>query len=381
MKHYHYIFTGSGLAALMTVYKMAKSGKFKQKSILLLDENSKKTNDRTWCFWSTKKGDWEQSISKKWDSALFASAGFKCDLDLYPYQYNMIQGLDFYNQVFDFISNETNISYVNQKVTAINELENHAFVATETDSYTCDTIFNSIYNKEEVESQTKYPVLQQHFIGWFIKSKEPVFNSKQVTFMDFSVEQKGNTRFMYVLPTSTTEALLEYTLFSHQLLAKEEYEQEIKNYILKLGIDNYEIIEKEKGSIPMTCFHFWEKTTKRVLNIGTAGGWTKASTGYTFKNSDKKSTQLVAFLQEGKALHEFHKRTKFWFYDLLLLDILDKHNELGAPIFSSIFKKGNTTLIFKFLDEDTSCFEDLQVISKCPQLHFIKAIARSIRYF
>jgi lycopene beta-cyclase len=30
MKHYHYIFTGSGLAALMTVY-MAKSGKFKEK--------------------------------------------------------------------------------------------------------------------------------------------------------------------------------------------------------------------------------------------------------------------------------------------------------------------------------------------------------------
>jgi lycopene beta-cyclase len=41
MKHYH-IFTGSGLAALMTVYKMAKSGKFKKKTILLLDENQKK---------------------------------------------------------------------------------------------------------------------------------------------------------------------------------------------------------------------------------------------------------------------------------------------------------------------------------------------------
>jgi lycopene beta-cyclase len=43
------------------------------------------------------------------------------------------------------------------KVTDINELENHAYVATETDSYTCDTIFNSIYDKEGVESQTKYP--------------------------------------------------------------------------------------------------------------------------------------------------------------------------------------------------------------------------------
>jgi lycopene beta-cyclase len=33
---------------------MAKSGKFKEKTILLLDENQK-TNDRTWCFWQIEK--------------------------------------------------------------------------------------------------------------------------------------------------------------------------------------------------------------------------------------------------------------------------------------------------------------------------------------
>ena len=45
MQHYHYIFTGSGLSALMTVYEMLLSGKFKDKSILLIDENTKKAND------------------------------------------------------------------------------------------------------------------------------------------------------------------------------------------------------------------------------------------------------------------------------------------------------------------------------------------------
>lgn len=380
MKHYHYIFTGSGLSALMTVYKMAKSGKFKEKTILLLDENLKKTNDRTWCFWQIEKGDWERSISKKWNSALFANADFKRNLDLQPYQYNMIRGLDFYNQVFDFILSEKNISYVNQKVTDINELENHVFVATEKETYTCDTVFNSIYNKSEVESQTKYPVLQQHFIGWFIKSEEAVFNQEQATFMDFSVDQRGNTRFMYVLPTSKTEALLEYTLFSHQLLERSEYEEEIQKYIRKLGISNYEIIEKERGSIPMSCYPFWKKNTKRVLNIGTAGGWTKASTGYTFKNSDKKSTELIEFIQKDSDLRKFHKKTKFWFYDLLLLDILDRHNEMGAHLFSSMFKKGDSTLIFKFLDEETSLLEDIQVILKCPKMPFISALIRSIKY-
>lgn len=381
MKHYNYIFTGAGLSALMTVYKMALSGKFKDKTILLIDEDVKKTNDRTWCFWKENDSVWEKSISKKWNSALFANADFRRDLDLSPYQYNMVQGLDFYNQVFESILKEAKIHFVNQKVLDINEIPNHVYVATETDSYTCDTLFNSIYKKQEVENQTKFPVLQQHFIGWFIKSEQSVFNPEQATFMDFSVEQKGNTRFMYVLPTSKTEALLEYTLFSHQLLEKSEYEQEIQKYIQKLGIINYAIKEKERGSIPMSCYPFWEKNTNRVLNIGTAGGWTKASTGYTFKNSDKKSTQLIAFLLTKQDLSKFHKKTKFWFYDLLLLDILDRHNELGASLFSSMFKKEDSTLIFKFLDEETSLIEDIKIILKCPRMPFIKALIRSLRYF
>ncbi|MDI5948387.1 lycopene cyclase family protein [Flavobacterium sp. LB2P87] len=374
MKHYDYIFTGAGLSTLMTVYKMVQSGKFKNTSILLLDEDTKKTNDRTWCFWKTNDSVWEQSISKKWDSALFANENFRRDLDLQPYHYNMVKGLDFYNQVFDLLSKQENITFVNQKVLEIEESETIILVQTESESFSCSKLFNSIYNKHKADNQTKYPVLQQHFIGWFIKSEQAVFNSEQATFMDFSVEQKGNTRFMYVLPISKTEALLEYTLFSHQHLKTEEYENEIQQYIEKLGITNYEIVEKEQGSIPMTCYPFWKSNTKNVLNIGTSGGWTKASTGYTFKNSDKKSSELVAFLQRETDFTKFHKKTKFWFYDLLLLDILDRKNELGSHIFSSMFKKGNPSLIFKFLDEETSFIEDIKVILKCPKMLFIKAL-------
>lgn len=374
MKHYDYIFTGAGLSALMTVYKMVQSGSFADKSILLLDENSKKTNDRTWCFWKTTDSIWEPAISKKWNSALFANAAFRRDLDLQPYHYNMVKGLDFYNQVFDLLSKQTNVTFLNQKVLTIEESETIILVQTESESFSCSKLFNSIYHKQKAENQTKYPVLQQHFIGWFIKSEQAVFNNEQATFMDFSVAQKGNTRFMYVLPTSKTEALLEYTLFSHQHLKKEEYENEIQQYIQKLGITNYEIVEKEQGSIPMTCYPFWKANTKNVINIGTSGGWTKASTGYTFKNSDKKSSELVAFLQSETDFTKFHKKTKFWWYDLLLLDILDRKNELGSHIFSSMFKKGNPAVIFKFLDEETSLKEDIQVILKCPKMLFIKAI-------
>ncbi len=373
MKHYHYIFAGAGLSALMTVYEMIISGKFNDKTILLLDENPKKTNDRTWCFWDNSSL-FDAIISKKWDVALFADANFRRDLDLNPYQYKMIRGLDFYNLVFDLISKQDNIHFANQKVIDFEELGNHCIVKTETENYTCNKIFNSIYNPNLVKSQLKYPLLQQHFIGWFIKSKEEVFDKNTATFMDFSVEQRGNTRFMYVLPTSSTEALLEYTLFSKDLLSKEEYENEIQNYIKKLGISDYEIVEKEQGNIPMTSYKFWKHNTKNILHIGSVGGWTKASTGYTFKNTTKKSKALIQFLSKETDFRKFHKMDKFWFYDLLFLDVLYRRNDLGSKVFSALFKKGNPTLIFKFLDEETTFWEDLQVIWKCPKGLFVKAL-------
>ena len=373
MQHYHYIFTGSGLSALMTVYEMLLSRKFNDKSILLIDENTKKTNDRTWCFWD-EDNLFDEIASKKWNQAVFANEKFNRVLELTPYQYKKINGLDFYELVFKKISEHKNIHFLNQKVVDFSELGNHCIVKTEQETFTCNKIFNSIYNPEVVTAQNKFPLIQQHFVGWFIKSKEAVFTPNCATFMDFSVEQKGNTRFMYVLPTSENEALLEYTLFSKDLLSKAAYESEIHKYIENLGITEYEILEKEQGNIPMTCYPFWKHNTKNIINIGSAGGWTKASTGYTFKSASKKSKALVQFLKSESDFTKFHKKDKFWFYDLLLLDILSSKNELGSKIFSSMFRSGNSTVIFKFLDEETSIWEDLQVIWKCPKMIFVKAL-------
>jgi len=377
MQQAHYIFTGSGLSALLTVYEMLLSEKFKDKTILLVDENPKKTNDRTWCFWD-ENNLFDALVSKRWSQAIFANEKVNRVLSLQPYQYKKINGIDFYDLVFQKISEAKNVQFLQEKVLDYKDLGTHCEVKTANETYACNKVINSIYAPENVKSQDKFPLIQQHFIGWFIKSKEAVFTPNCATFMDFSVAQKGNTRFMYVLPTLETEALIEYTLFSKDLLLKDEYELEIKKYLEKLGITEYEIIEKEQGNIPMTCYPFWKNNTKNTINIGSAGGWTKASTGYTFKNATKKAKELVSFLQLDTDFRKVHKINKFWLYDLLLLDILSAKNELGATIFSALFTKGNPTVIFKFLDEETSFLEDLRVIWKCPKKIFIQALLKRL---
>ena len=115
MKHFNYIFTGSGLSALMTIYEMILSKKFSDISILLIDADAKKTNDRTWCFWDDSNL-FENIISKKWTKAFFANEKWNKNLEINQYTYNMIQGLDFYNLVFNAISKHSNIEFINQKV-------------------------------------------------------------------------------------------------------------------------------------------------------------------------------------------------------------------------------------------------------------------------
>jgi lycopene beta-cyclase len=171
-------------------------------------------------------------------------------------------------------------------------------------------------------------------------------------------------------------ALFEYTLFSKDLLEHSEYEDAIKDYLKEKKITEFEILEKENGAIPMTSFKFEELNSNSILNIGTAGGWTKASTGYTFYNTSKKTKDLVSFLKKEDDLSAFSKKTKFWFYDLLLLDVLANNNEKGSTFFASIFKKVNVKTILKFLGEESNIGEDLKIITSVSPKPFILAIVK-----
>lgn len=378
MKEYDYIILGAGASGLMLAYRMATDTFFDNKSILVIDKIKDKGNDRTWCYWEENKGEWDNILTKDWSKIFFGSQSYLSEVDILPYRYKMIRSKDFYKLLWTSINAKSNISFVEDAVLDYTENDDGVSVNTISSSYSSTKLFNSIPNTEIYNKQERYPVLQQHFVGWFIKTKSEVFEDSVAKFMDFTVAQNGNTRFMYVLPMDKKTALFEYTLFSKDLLEQSEYELAIKNYLKDKGVDAYEIIEVEKGSIPMTSYKFYKHNSKHVLNIGTAGGWTKASTGYTFRNTTKKTKRLITFLKQNSDLSQFEKRTKFWYYDLIFLDVLSNHNGEGAAVFSSMFRKAKIKTIFKFLDEESSLLEDLKIISAVPSKRFIQAFFKRL---
>ena len=173
---------------------------FSGKSILLLDKDTKQINDRTWCFWEKGEGQFEDIIHKKWNHIYFAGKQFSKRYNINPYTYKMVRGIDFYNSILQRIEAHPDIDFRQAHISDVIDTGDNVNVTTSEDTYSGKQVFNSIFNYGMATHQKKYPVLQQHFVGWFIKTKKPVFDVDQATYMDFSIAQKREYAF-YVYTT------------------------------------------------------------------------------------------------------------------------------------------------------------------------------------
>ena len=191
--------------------------------------------------------------------------------------------------------------------------------------------------------------------------------------MVFDFEQRESVHFFYTLPYSKNKALVETTWLSRvNDNSQKDYDQQIKDYIDKhLKIKDYKITYKEEGAIPM-FYPVYEKE-KNKINIGTAGGMTRLSTGYTFLNIQEQSRYIRENIENISKCKKFEINKKYQFLDDIFLRVLNKHPEKMADIFFNMFKASPKTVI-KFLSNKSSFWEDFNVILKMPKFTFIKAL-------
>ena len=376
---YDYIFCGAGCASLSLLMRMIRSGKFAEKKILLIDKEAKNKNDRTWCFWETQPGFFEDIVYRRWDTISFLSDDFSATTNISPYQYKMIRGIDFYNYCFDQIKKNPDVEILKGNLSA--GYSHKEGVTIKVDDKTIHlnnaTVFNSITNLE-----TKLPgeiKLLQHFKGWIVESPKPVFDPGIASIMDFRVHQDHGTTFAYTLPFSETKALVEYTLFSKTLLEQQQYDVELKRYLAEvLELEDYTVSDTEFGVIPMTNRKFGFQNNG-VFNIGTAGGQTKGSSGYTFQFIQKQSQQIADCLANGDSLFAiFDPPKRFRYYDNTLLHILYNNKLQGKKIFTSLFQKNKPQDVLRFLDNETTLIDEIKIISSLPTWPFLKAALKQL---
>jgi len=377
-KKYDYIIAGMGCAGLSLAIQLKRSS-LNFSKVLLIDKDLKNKNDRTWCFWTKEKNNWfDEIVFKRWNKFSFKGDLFEKEITLNPYSYLMIKGIDFYDFCLNELKNDSRFEILTDEIKEINSKDAFAILKTKDHTYSCNYLFNSAFRT--LNKKANHINYVQHFKGWLIETEMDSFNADCPVFMDFSIKQHNDCRFVYVIPFSKTKALIEYTGFSDTGLNDDFYDKELKNYIQNtLNITTYKIIETEKGDIPMVESDFINPFGDRVVNIGTAGGSSKPSTGYTFYFIQKNTKYIIHQLETGSSKLVSQKRKKrFLLYDKILLEVLDKKEISAKNVFTDLFRKNKIKNLLAFLNEESSVAQDLLIMNSVSKKHFIKASLKKL---
>lgn len=375
---YDFAIIGAGAAGLHLTLTMLDDVWFADKQILLLEKDNKATDDRTWSFWEKGIGKWDAIISKSWEKGYFNSSKKSIPLDLAPYKYKMLHAIDFYNYAKKRIAKTENILWIKEDVIEATSGE-IVQITGQNGQYQAHHVFDSRIDKGFEKKEDKYYRVLQHFKGWVINTPEPVFNPEAFVIMDYQVKWQDSTSFTYVLPTSPTSAMIEFTLFNLEFIDYDEYDQLLDKYIREiLKINNYSIQKVEYGVIPMSNYPFHQANKKGITKIGTAGSWVKPSSGYAFKNIEKMAGKVVENIKNNRSPDKGLIQSRFRWYDTLYLDVFSNRNELGEYIFETMFTKNSIQKIFKFLDEETTLMEELKIMNSFDPRPFLRALFFSI---
>lgn len=373
---YDYIILGGGAAGLSLAHRMLGQSYFDDKSIAIIEPSHKDKNDRTWSFWERGDGPFEEIVAKQWSRLQFYSKSLDKELDIAPYRYKMIRGLDFYNHVLPVLHASDHIDIIHDRVLDIDERPDQVSITTHAGTTSAPQVFKSYTDLKGLDLSNEMYV-DQHFKGYFIRTEEAAFDPDQAVFMDFRIDQAGDTRFLYVLPQSEHEALVEVAIFSNSLLDRKDYDDILTSYIDQyLSIGGYEILEEEFGIIPMTTYPFWKHNTQRICHIGTGGGVVKSSSGYAFQRIQQHSDNLIACLVEGRDLSESYRglHGRHLLFDKIMLHAILENGVPGETVFSRLFEKKKAAKIFKFLDQKTNLLEELSIFTAPPTWPFTKSL-------
>ncbi len=375
-KPYDYAIIGAGAAGLQLALKMSNDPFFEKKRILIIEKEKKNTNDRTWSFWEMGESHWDRLATKVWDKGLFVNKN-EVELSFNPYRYKTIRSADLYDYARSILNKKNGFHWVQEEVI---EVDNKT-IRTTKGSYQTTHTFDSRIAPAFQQTMGQYDALIQHFKGWIIETETDFFDTKVFTMMDYRLQWKDHTSFTYILPFSPTQALVEFTLFDHHILTDEEYDYMLGKYMTDyLKLESYKIVETEKGQIPMTTYPFHKDHQPHLTKIGTAGGWVRPSSGYSFKNADRYTTKIVDNLKKQKKPHNGLINQKHWYYDLVFLHVLANANQIGSEIFSIFYTKHPLPRLLRFLDGKSTLMEDIKIIYSLHRKEFRRALLSILKF-
>jgi len=222
--------------------------------------------------------------------------------------------------------------------------------------------------------------LKQQFWGATLDLARPHGIGEPVL-MDFAVTPvaRDGVTFVYVLPLSATQLLVEATTFSTHLHPASAYRDCVKQWVEdNLGsdvtLDNALI---EMGTLPMGPVLPLAPT---LPNCGLAGGAARASTGYAFTGTERQTGRMVSQLLSGAPVRTqspFSARANWM--DRVFLQVAKHQPEQLVTLFMAMAQRLSGDDFADFLSDTGGWLPCWRTICAAPKWPFITAAASTWR--
>lgn len=381
------IIAGAGCAGLSALSHVLRSPA-SDRRIIVVDRDFEPGDDRTWAFWGASDAPFAHLADRRWDRLQVRFPGWETTGRLRRPNggspvgrrtYMRVRRRDYDREILDEASERPNVRFVAQDIVDIRDDHDGGVIRLPEGELRAPVVFQSArLSPSDRDRPVRHP-LRQHFGGWEVQTEHPVFDPQVVTLMDFDTDQHDGAVFFYVLPDAPDRALVEHTVFSLQPRGREFYDDHVRAHLERLGAGDITVTRTEYGSIPMEDRPLHQRWGDHVWNIGTVGGMTKPSTGYTFQRIHAQTRHLVStWATDGVPSPLPSAPRRYGFADRTLLNILHRHPERGRPIFERLFRTTPIDDVLSFLDEDTTLAQDAKTVSKLPWFPFLRAGAAEL---
>ena len=226
----------------------------------------------------------------------------------------------------------------------------------------------------------------QKFVGRTYRFDRPHGRSRPVI-MDSLVDQSEGYRFIYSLPFSATELMVEDTYYSaSSVIDRERLGAGLDALGEQLGGSAGEVIAEETGVLPVLLGgevdSLWPTKGPQLARLGLRGGFFHPTTGYSLPDAVRNAALLCQQRDFGSArLHAlFHTRARtLWaerrFFQLLnrmLFNAAEPHERYAVL---EHFYRLPEPLIGRFYAAQLSGIDKLRIVSGRPPVPIGRALA------
>lgn len=384
MKSYDFIFAGGGLAGLSLACQIARSP-LRGQSMLIVDQDTKQRDDRTFSYWSTQPGPFDQAIYRTWNRLAFHTPGFSCSTPLGSYRYHMIRGIDLYRAAHQELAACPNVEFLCGRARSLEDTPQGAILTV--DSSAEDQVFSGRWAfdsrprlAEQTHDPAHYHPLNLVFIGWDVEAGFDAFDPQTPILMDFRTRQDDDVRFFYLLPFSERQALVEFTLFTTKKIGAEDGQAALRHYLsATLGLimdENCQVKVREEDSLLIVDQPFPRMQGSHILAIGLRGGLMKPTSGYAFTRIQRDSIAIVnSLLTDGHPFNLPDTPPLYTQLDAFTLEAFTKYPGHIPGTFAGLFRKNPVERILRFLDGDTSLDEIQSLMVAMPPGLILRVLA------